>query len=136
MQKEELFRTMINQKCREVHADAKAKGWWEIEKSPLEIYALVISEISEAVEEARKGSPAIYFESKIGGGKILQLHEVNQSRPDFNQMKPEGEAVEMADAIIRMFDWCGFKGWDLGKAIEMKIAYNKTRSHRHGGKLY
>lgn len=27
------------------------------------------------------------------------------------------------------------KGWDIEKAIEIKVAFNLTRSERHGGKV-
>jgi NTP pyrophosphatase (non-canonical NTP hydrolase) len=42
---------------------------------------------------------------------------------------------ELADAIIRIADYCGYKQWDLELALSVKIAYNKLRPFRHGGKL-
>jgi len=53
-----------------------------------------------------------------------------------NTRKPEGEAVELADAVIRIMDYFESKGWDLEHVIELKHDYNKTRSYRHGGKKY
>ena len=47
---------------------------------------------------------------------------------------PEGIAVEMADCIIRILDWCGKEGIDIEAILEEKHAYNKTRPYRHGGK--
>lgn len=48
----------------------------------------------------------------------------------------EGHIVEeLADVLIRIFDLCGHTGWDLEHAITTKMAFNKTRSYRHGGKL-
>jgi len=40
--------------------------------------------------------------------------------------RPSAE-VEMADAVIRIFDFCGMKGYDLGGAIAEKNEYNKNR---------
>lgn len=48
--------------------------------------------------------------------------------------KPEGIAIELADAVIRILDYCGHVGIDIEKAIEIKHEYNKTRPYKHGGK--
>jgi len=48
--------------------------------------------------------------------------------------KPEGEAIELADAVIRIMDYCEFVGIDLEQAIQLKHEYNKTRPYRHGNK--
>lgn len=100
---------------KRIHELAKSKGWWEEPRSPLEIHMLVVSEIAEATEEARKGTDPIYFR---------------------DEYKPEGEQIELADAVIRIMDYFGHKGWDLLETIELKMAYNKNRGHRHGGKKY
>jgi NTP pyrophosphatase (non-canonical NTP hydrolase) len=51
--------------------------------------------------------------------------------------------VELADAVIRIFDIAGAYGMDLGEAIAEKMAYNQSRlDHKienraqAGGKLY
>ena len=49
--------------------------------------------------------------------------------------KPEGIAVEMADCIIRILDWCGKEGVDIDAIIRMKHEYNTTRPYKHGGKV-
>ena len=48
--------------------------------------------------------------------------------------KPEGVAVELADCVIRILDYCGHAGIDIEEAIRIKHEYNKTRPYRHGGK--
>lgn len=48
--------------------------------------------------------------------------------------KPEGVAVELADCMIRILDYCGHAGIDIEEAIRIKHEYNKTRPYRHGGK--
>lgn len=42
---------------------------------------------------------------------------------------------ELADVLIRIFDLCGARGWNLEKCVLDKMAYNRTRSYRHGGKI-
>lgn len=51
--------------------------------------------------------------------------------------------VELADAVIRIFDLAGAAGLDLGGAIDDKLAYNQSRSDhkpknraKSGGKKY
>ena len=54
----------------------------------------------------------------------------------FNGAKPEGEAVELVDAVIRIMDYFGYRGWDMEQVIEAKMEYNETRSYRHDNKKY
>lgn len=101
-----------------VHELAKAKGWWEEERGVPELLALIHSEVSEALEAYRE-QPEGFATYTIPVG------------PDG---KPEGFAVELADAVIRILDCAEHLGIDLGRAILAKHAYNETRPYRHGGK--
>jgi NTP pyrophosphatase (non-canonical NTP hydrolase) len=42
---------------------------------------------------------------------------------------------EMADIVLRAFDFAAELGIDLARAVRIKNAYNRTRPHRNGGKL-
>jgi NTP pyrophosphatase (non-canonical NTP hydrolase) len=106
----------INELVQEAFEMAKAKGWHDQPRTPLEIHSLIHSEVSEATEAVRDGLPP--FTATLTDGKVLT--------------KPEGELVELADVIIRIADYCGSQGWDLSVAIETKMAYNGTRPYRHG----
>ena len=108
---------VINSYVKEVHRNAKEKGWHDEERSFGELIALCHSELSEALEEHRnhKDFKEVYF---------------NPDKPD----KPEGIPIELADTVIRIMDMCGLYGIDLQEAIAVKIRYNKTRPIRHGGK--
>lgn len=102
----------INEWVNELHTTASDKGWWDVEPNIPEKLALIHSEISEALEEFRNGNMETYF--------------VNA--------KPEGFAVELADAVIRIMDLCGYLQIDLESTMMDKAAYNKLRAYRHGGK--
>lgn len=102
---------------KQIHADAVANGWYspDIEpRRPLEMHMLIVSEIAEAMEAVRNGEPNRWVRENG---------------------KPEGQAVELADAVIRILDFAELNGWDMTDIIEEKLAYNRTRGHRHGGKL-
>ena len=45
--------------------------------------------------------------------------------------KPCGIPSELADVVIRIFDFCGGMNIDLEKIILEKMAYNETRPYKH-----
>ena len=116
---------MLNKLRDYIHQNAKEKGWWDEERSFGEIIALCHSELSEALEEFRQGHKPneVYF--KIGQQIKYGIREGE---------KPEGIAIELADCIIRILDYCGKENINIEAAINIKHEYNKTRSHKHGGK--
>ena len=143
---------MLNDLSAEVHSVAKEKGWWD-EPQPTfgEIIALCHAELSEALEEYRKNRPAEYHicdaESEedalnntvtiCGEDGILAceyIYPENYPECPYYNAKPEGIAVELADCIIRILDYCGYADIDIDSIIRKKIEYNKTRPYRHGGK--
>ena len=104
----------INELIRDAYANALAHGWHDTERSFPEILMLLVSEIAEAMEEFRnhRGVNEIYF---IGD-------------------KPEGIPIEVADLLIRVFDWAGAENVDLLAALDIKMRYNRGRTYRHGDK--
>lgn len=107
--------TGINDLAKDIHENAVEHGWWDEERGFPEILALIHSEVSEALEEYRNGhAPTESYFSENG--------------------KPEGIPFELADVVIRVFDYCGRAGIDIESAIAQKHEYNKTRPYRHGGK--
>jgi len=73
---------------------------------------LVVSELSEALEEYRNSTPYSY---KIDG-------------------KPEGIGPELADVLIRVGDIAQILDINLEREVLNKMDYNDTRSYKHGGK--
>jgi len=86
-------------------------GWWTnletgepLERNKGEMIALIHTEVSEAMEGVRKG----IMDDKL---------------PHRNM-----EEVEMADAVIRIFDYCAGHGHDLVGALFEKLEYNANRA--------
>lgn len=103
----------LNDYRKESWQIAEEHGWHEGQINVPERLALIHSEVSEALEDHRNGA----FE--------LRTDECG---------KPVGFPSEIVDVLIRVFDLAGQLGIDLDRAYEIKTAYNRTRSYRHGGK--
>lgn len=91
------------------HKLAVEKGFWDDQpRNKGEQIALMHSELSELLEGIRKPGP-------------------DEHCPRFTK-----EEVELADLLIRAFDYAG--GYDLRllEAIFAKLRYNETRPHKHG----
>ena len=106
----------------EAHATAAASGWRgeHDDRTFGDEIALMHSELSEALEAFRDPD--------------MDITAVFYSNEGSAVAKPEGVAVELADVIIRIADSCQERGIPLVEALRQKMAYNKTRSFRHGGK--
>jgi len=115
--------TLFSQK---VYTVARDKGWWDRARNSKEICQLFISEISEATECVRNGEPPVHYGQM---GKITQpfwTRDVETCGTGYKEFvvgfkkeplepwKPEGEAIECADLLIRVADWFGANTWDLG----------------------
>lgn len=83
----------------------------------VEKLALIHSELSEALEEWRAGHD--FAEVYYGG---------------VDHLKPEGIPIELADVVIRVLDLAAIFDIDLEKAVLTKMAFNRGRPFRHGGK--
>ncbi len=99
----------LNYYARESHED-NIKWWTDLETGAIkqrnkgELIALIHSELSECLEGVRKD----LMDDKL------------PHRPM--------EEVEMADALIRIFDYAGAFNLDLEGAYQEKRAYNKKRA--------
>lgn len=100
----------INECARDCHNAAVKGGWWhesngkKKDRNIGELLCLIHSEISEAMEGARKG--------------LYDSHLKNKTMME----------VELADAIIRIFDLSESKGFNIGQTIYEKLDYNKSRA--------
>ncbi len=96
---------------RDICFNASKKAGWHtdlntgamLDRNKGEMLMLVVSEIAEAMEGERKG--------------LMDDHLTE---------RPMAEA-ELADAVIRICDYAGRWGYDLGGAIVDKLEYNAKR---------
>jgi len=116
MSVEDYFVSHVDCMAREITVNSKAKGFG-VDKDDTDInvvglrLALIHSEVSEALEAARKDYPA------------------SEKIPDIGNFEEE-----LADTVIRCMDLANRMGISLGEAIVKKVAYNRTRPYMHGGK--
>lgn len=99
----------LNQYAAESHEDNIQ--WWKdihtgefLNRNKGELLCLIHSEISEAMEGERKN----LMDDKLPHRKMAE--------------------VELADALIRIFDYAGAFGYDLEGAYQEKRAFNKQRA--------
>lgn len=81
-----------------------SQGW-----SGIEHLSLIGTEVSEAIKEAFEGR--------------WEEHDKNG--------KPIGEAVELADIILRVLSYAEYMGYDMERIIREKHEYNKGRPYLH-----
>ncbi len=120
----------MNKLRDEIHQNAIEHGWWEEERTFGDIIALCHSELSEALEEYRNKKPMLYYSGYDASG--CKEERATPFPPIIT--KPEGIAIELADCIIRILDYCAYVNIDIEHAIHTKHEYNKTRPYKHGGK--
>jgi NTP pyrophosphatase (non-canonical NTP hydrolase) len=104
-----------------IHERNVAAGWWndlitgesiKETRNKGELMMLLVSEIAEAFEGIRK------------------------DLPDSHLPHRKAEEVELADLLIRLFDYAGARELDLSGAVMEKMAYNANRAdHKRENRL-
>ena len=101
----------IHDLIHDIHQNAVHHGWWEEKRSIAEIIALIHSEWSEALEEARAGRPLVYYDCILCPDGPCQMTKEDEAASicDYRdaEAKPEGIAVEIIDGCIRILDFMG-----------------------------
>lgn len=131
----------IKELVEKAHETAVQHGFWEPAPELGTSIALIHSELSEVLEEARAGKPANenYYECRRKDGKVYACQGCVSAclaskffREACGYAKPCGIPSELADAVIRIADLAGALGIDLDAAIGEKMAFNENRPYKHG----
>ena len=93
----------ITELVESAHLAAVTAGWHDTPRDKGTFLMLMVSEIAEAMEGERKD----LMDDKLPHRRMAE--------------------VELADAVIRIADYCGLCGYDLEGAILEKMAYNRIR---------
>jgi NTP pyrophosphatase (non-canonical NTP hydrolase) len=114
--------------AKEIHSGNKAKGFYDKPVETGTTLMLITSELSEALEADRHNLRAnrLSFEEDLANG--MDFKEA------FKKNIKDSYEDEIADAIIRLLDHCGFKRIDIDFHVKNKIKYNSTRGKLHGKK--
>ncbi len=121
----------INQYCERAYETGVNHGWYENGPPNVgERLMLIVSEIAEAMEFYRENGRDI---------STLREHELRGIPKELfyrtSDNKPDGFWIEIADAVIRIFDFCGAYGINLEYLVDEKMAFNDTRPYKHGKKV-
>lgn len=119
----------LNKLSEEIYNANKEKGFWDEPRTNIECLALAAGECHEAIEADRKGLQMSNHSKRL----LEDSMKLNFSLVFKNHVKDTMED-EIADAIIRLLDFCGARGIDIDWHIKNKLRYNATREHKHGKK--
>lgn len=92
-----------------IHIDMVNNGFCDEGRNIGEALMLMVSELAEALENARKGFP------------------LSDHIPEFL-----GIEEELADCIIRIMNYGEDFGMDIANALVAKVEFNRTRPYKHG----
>ncbi|AYN55857.1 pyrophosphatase [Arthrobacter phage Auxilium] len=124
--------------CEHVEMDEGALANWQGNK-----LLLIVSEVIEAHDEIRNGRAAdeTYYpepalpNSLVAEVGVAEARELINADLEGKARKPEGVPSEIADAVIRCFDFAYTEGFDLAGIIAEKLVYNASRERLHGKKF-
>lgn len=119
--KEERGTMLIKELAAVIHQNAVDYGWWDEPREMPEVVALIHSEWSEALEEARAGRPLAYIIANTDVYRDPEELIVPRNAEgkyitswgEEYQGKPEGIAVELIDGCIRILDALAYAKVDI-----------------------
>lgn len=132
-------RPNLNELAKEIYEANKAKGWHDREYSNEHYLCLVISELMEAVEADRKGNRAnirLFNAFDTNSEYEQRKHKNRWERPShdvfsFQSCIKDTIEDELADAVIRLLDLAGEKGYneldeDFGEILIDDISFTEN----------
>lgn len=127
---------------RECGAIAKEKGW---DEDPVDSLLATLLDGRMPADRELDAAYSRHRANKLMVDSMLQVTEIAEAAEEIRtgrietrireDGKPEGYWSEKADVVIRLGHEAAKEGVDLQSEIELKNAYNRSREHRHGGKV-
>ena len=125
------MKEFINNLASKIYKDNKDRGFWEDRENISHMMRELDGYFSEnkvkAVEKAFVAQLLALIHSEISEA----LEADRKDLMDDKLPHRTGLEVELADALIRIFDMAGGLGMDLGGAVEEKLEYNRSRPYKH-----
>lgn len=131
--------TNLNELSTKIHNVNKEKGFYDELREIGTFLMLVVSELSKALEADRKNNSnkLEIFLDDLKYAKLsiedfsLQNDNCNWIKNKFETTIKDSFEDEIADAMIRLLDLCGYLNIDIEKHISLKLKYNETRPYKH-----
>lgn len=127
---------MLNELAKQIHENAKSKGFYNGEKNTGELLCLIHSEVSEALEADRKKLYTNVSEIKLKGladkNYGTSFYDDEIFKDFFTTCVKNTFEDELADVVIRVLDMCAYRGIDIESHIKAKMRYNSSRKFMHG----
>jgi NTP pyrophosphatase (non-canonical NTP hydrolase) len=119
-----------------IHQNAVDKGFYDNpDRNVGEALMLIVGEVSEAMEAHQTGRFANWELYNSVYADEHPMTEADWTKQCFERHIKNTLEDELADAVIRIMDLCGYLNIDLEAHILAKMQYNSTREKLHG-KLY
>lgn len=128
----QLIKMKISDLSKEIHANAKEKGFWQDGQNIPRHLMLIVSEAAEAMEADRKDK----F-TRLSNGVTFSVMEdfiENKFAGYFESDIKNTFEDELADIIIRVLDLAESRNIDIEAHIKAKMRYNKMRPFKHNKK--
>lgn len=106
----------LNDLAKAIHQNAKDKGFWDSPRNTGEIFMLIISEASEALEAHRRGR------RKADLKQFALPHNGNVTDDEwfkisFENCVKDTTADEITDVVIRILDYCASQEIEIKPAL-------------------
>ena len=107
----------LNELAKQIHQNAKDKGFYDVTPNTGERFMLIVSEAAEALEAHRKGKAAntkTFFELiKKYESNGYEIYNSGIFGREFQKYVKDSAADELADVVIRILDYCAFAGIEI-----------------------
>lgn len=127
--------TDINLLAGDIFDDNAAKGFWDQPETAFQYFSAdntqalnVLVLPQDQYTKLKKAEKIALMHSELSEAlEGIRKDKMDEHCPEFTS-----EEVELADALIRILDYAGGFKLRLGEAVLAKLAYNRSRPHKHG----